>query len=229
MNKLLFTTAVVTFAVMGPPLARAAIVIDGDFLTPPGSVLPPGFTDYLSGSTFGPWTVTGTGHNAGVDLIGPFASGGHWKAPVATDGSVDLDGLAPGGIWQTILGLTSGDRYKLTFELSGNPDGPPKTKSVDVSIGSVSDDNFLYTLSPSNKDSNMLWQTETVTFTAGATNTLAFASQDVNSPFGPAIAEVAIVSAGIPESATWAMMVLGLAGLGIAGYRRTRPPVSMTV
>ena len=157
MKKLLLTTALAAFAVMGPSLAMANFVIDGDFLSPPGSVLPPGYTDYLHGQTFGPWTVTGTGTNAGVDLIGPYASGGYWKAPIATDGSVDLDGIRPGGIEQMISGLMSGDKYTLTFELSGNPAGGSATKSVDVSIGSVSNDNFTYTLTGANSLSNMLW------------------------------------------------------------------------
>jgi hypothetical protein len=30
------------------------------------------------------------------------------------------------------------------------------------------------------------------------------------------------VTAGVPELTTWAMMVLGFAGLGFAGYRRTK-------
>ena len=177
------------------------------------------------GQTFGPWTVTGTAPRAGVDLIGPYRSGGagYWKAPIATDGSVDLDGQNPGGIEQLISGLISGDKYKLTFELSGNPAGSPITKSVDVSIGSVVGDNFKYTLTRSNPLSNMLSETETVTFTAGATNILSFASQDPRSYYGPALAEVAIVGTAIPEPATRAMMILGLAGLGMTAYRRTRP------
>jgi len=31
----------------------------------------------------------------------------------------------------------------------------------------------------------------------------------------------------VPEPSTWAMMILGFAGLGFAGYRRTRKPVSI--
>jgi PEP-CTERM motif len=33
-----------------------------------------------------------------------------------------------------------------------------------------------------------------------------------------------VVAPGTPEPSTWAMMVLGFAGLGYAGYRRTREP-----
>jgi uncharacterized protein DUF642 len=159
-----------------------------------------------------PWLVTG----ASVDLIGAF-----WQSPTGpspTNGSVDLDGDAPGGVEQTIFGLTSGKTYTLSFSLSGNPDGAPATKSVDVSIGSVLDDNFTYTIG-TNTHANMMYVLETVTFTAGASNTLSFASQDVGTPFGPVIGGVSI-STGIPEASTWAMMFVGFAGLGVFGYRR---------
>jgi hypothetical protein len=33
---------------------------------------------------------------------------------------------------------------------------------------------------------------------------------------------------GVPEPATWAMMLLGFAGLGLAGYRRARTTISAT-
>jgi PEP-CTERM motif len=34
-------------------------------------------------------------------------------------------------------------------------------------------------------------------------------------------------SGAIPEPGTWAMMLLGFAGLGFAGWRRTRPKLSI--
>ena len=58
-----------------------------------------------------------------------------------------------------------------------------------------------------------------MTFTAGASNMLSFASQDVGTPFGPVIGGVSI-STGIPEASTWAMIFVGFAGLGVFGYRR---------
>jgi hypothetical protein len=221
-----FGAALVALMVGVPTVSMAAtnFVLDGTFLSPPGQTTPPGFTTYFSGQMFGPWTVTGTGSTsfggAGVDLIGPYATGGYWQAPIATDGSVDLDGDAPGGITQTISGLTAGDSYKLTFALSGNPDGSPMTKSVDVSIGSIVADNFTYTLTGGNSHADMLFQSETVQFVAGPSNTLSFSSEDVNSPYGPVVAEIAITS--VPEASTWAMMLAGFAGLGFAGYRKAR-------
>ena len=80
-----------------------------------------------------------------------------------------------------------------------------------------------------------------------------FATYDLSTAFGPVTSEDAFVygvplptSAGdlildpftigtatftatIPEPSTWAMMLLGFAGLGIAGYRRSLKPVSGAV
>ncbi len=199
--------------------AAANLVADGDFSNPWGGST---FTDYLSGSTFGPWTVTGSGSgpygSAGVDLIG-----GYWQAPTSGGGSVDLDGLYPGGIEQTLT-LTSGKTYDLSFYLSGNPDGFPTTKSVTVSIGNF-DETYTYTLSAGNSHTNMLYQLVTAQFVAGSTNTLSFSSNDGGgSPFGPVVGGVSVA---VPEASTWAMVGLGFAGLAFAGYRSRRTAISI--
>ncbi len=198
------------------------LVSDGDFNNPSGGG---SFTDYLSGTSFGPWTVTGTGSgpygSAGVDLIG-----GYWQAPTLGGGSVDLDGLAPGGIEQTINGLSAGKQYTLYFYLSGNPDGSPTTKTVDVSIGSL-DHVLTYTLNGSSSESDMQYEEIRAQFIAGSSNVLSFSSLDSNgSPFGPVVGGVSISA---PEPSTWAMMLAGFAGLGFLGFRRSRQPVAITV
>jgi choice-of-anchor C domain-containing protein len=215
MTKSCLCAAVAAAAVLAASSAFAANpVIDGNF---DNSIS--GFTTFDGGSTLpgGPWVVTG----ASVDLIGTY-----WQSPSGPsppNGSVDLDGNAPGGVEQTIFGLTSGKTYTLSFWLSGNPDGAPATKSVDVSIGSVVSDNFTYTIG-SNTHADMMYALKTVTFTAGASNTLSFASQDVASPFGPVVGGVSI--AAIPEPSTWVMMLAGFAGLSVFGYRARRRTAS---
>lgn len=220
MAKNFLRAAVFAAATAGSTAAFATtnLVTDGNFNSPGSSG---GFTTYLSGQTFdnGAWTVTGTGSNqyggAGVDLIGNY-----WQAPNNVGGSVDLDGDAPGGISQT-LNLSAGT-YQLTFYLSGNPDGGNATKTVDVSVGSVTNDPFSYTTG-SNGHGSMNYVMETVDFTVTTAGpvTLSFASQDnINSPWGPVIGGVAITN--VPEPTTWAMMALGFAGLGLAGWRRKR-------
>jgi choice-of-anchor C domain-containing protein len=217
MRKICLLTAVAGASILAAPAAFADnVVLDGNFNTSD-----PVYTTYFSGSSFGPWAVT----SGSVDLVG-----GYWQSPsganppTGTNGSVDMDGDAPGGISQGISGLTAGKTYTLTFWLSGNPDGPPATKSLDVSIGSAVDDNFTYTIG-TNSHTDMMYSMESVTFTADATNTLSFVSQDTNSPYGPVVGGVSIIT--VPEPATWAMMVLGFAGLGFAGYRKARPALPL--
>lgn len=208
--------------------SAASYVVDGDFAGPWGGS---SFVTYSSGSSLGPWTVTGTGSGpdgvAGVDLIGNY-----WQAPAAGEGSVDLDGNAPGGISQTISGLIAGETYILDFELSGNPDGASATKTVDVSIGNENEV-FTYTLNTSSTESNMQYVSEQLQFTAGALNTLAFASQDgAGSPFGAVVGNVSIVGnlgaplVPVPEPSSWAMMGLGFASLAFAGFRSRRAAIS---
>ncbi|GGI34583.1 hypothetical protein GCM10010987_80090 [Bradyrhizobium guangdongense] len=52
----------------------------------------------------------------------------------------------------------------------------------------------------------------------GGNATLNFASLDSNSPYGPVIGGVSI--SAVPEPSTWAMLILGFAGVGFIAYRR---------
>jgi choice-of-anchor C domain-containing protein len=210
----------------GMALAGAAsatnLVQDGNFnmYNLPGTGLPNSFVTYSAGTSFGltdttgPWKVT----NGSVDYIG-----GYWNGPTAGTGSVDLDGNAPGGISQTISTVI-GQTYALTFDLSGNPDGLPQTKSVSVDLNGSSTPSGIFTytvpgtvgLPGANHD--LLYNLETVDFTATGTSTeLAFLSNSPSGPgdtgfFGPVIGNVSVSAA--PEPATWALMIIGV---GMAG------------
>ncbi len=212
MRKICLLSAVAVAAIASASAAWAAnVVIDGDFNNSNAT-----FSDISSGGSIGPWSVT----SGSVDLVG-----GYWQSPSGpnfpsgTNGSVDMNGVSPGAISQGISGLTDGKTYTLTFWLSGNPDGPPASKSLDVSIGSVANDNFTYAIG-ANSHSNMMYTMESVTFVAGSSNTLSFVSQNAASDYGPVIGGVSILT--VPEPRTWALVALGFAGLGLAGYRRGR-------
>jgi hypothetical protein len=41
--------------------------------------------------------------------------------------------------------------------------------------------------------------------------------------------DLSVTGAAVPEPSTWAMMLLGFAGLGFVGYRRTCKPRSIAV
>jgi choice-of-anchor C domain-containing protein len=195
--------------------ASAVTVVDGNFTD---NIT--GFVTVQAGSTIGGaggWTVTG----GSVDLIGTY-----WQSPtpgIIGSGSVDLDGNSPGGIQQTIA--IGPGTYVLSFYLSGNPDGgiPVKT-SLSGITGATQE--FTYTTGNNSRD-NMNYILETMTFTIGpgvTSTVLSFTSQDSqDSPFGPVIGGVSISSA-VPEPSTWAMMILGFAGIGFLAYRRKNKP-----
>jgi hypothetical protein len=91
-------------------------------------------------------------------------------------------------------------------------------------------DNLIYTNGFASLDTNG------ISFTTAAgqsVNVFSFFAQGTP-PTGNAYGEIAspggfgvgtFTVTGVPESSTWAMMLLGFAGLGFAGYRRTKGAV----
>jgi choice-of-anchor C domain-containing protein len=200
----------VLFALCGMTAgARAVTLLDGSFETGAGTIPTGLYTTVAGGSSIGTWKVTG----GGVEWVGTYWSAANGIA------SVDLDGNSPGGIREPISGLTVGQEYAVTFDLSGNPDGGPTLKQVAVKVGSSPVSYFSYQLGLATH-ANMAYIPETLGFTAtGATEVLSFASYKTPGAYGPVIDNVSV--SAVPEPATWAMMLLGFAGLGFAGYSRT--------
>jgi choice-of-anchor C domain-containing protein len=189
---------VIALAAVGAWPALADID-NGTFLTPPSGSP---FVDLSSGSTDIPgWLVIGgtldpTGGS--VDWINNY-----WQAPPPGGYSVDLDGFTPGGISQALtLGAGS---YVLTFYLAGNPDGPPATKTVQVTAG-TSSSSFTFTLASNASESNMGWTQESYDFTTlGGPTVIAFQSADPTSEpngalpaYGPVVGGVSLTQ--VPEA-----------------------------
>lgn len=160
----------------------------------------PGFNPLTAGDTTSitDWSVD----TGGVDYIGSY-----WQASQGTR-SVDLNGLEPGSISQ-ILTTVIGTTYDVTFDLSGNPenltDSPytsPNPKAVRISAtGAVSKDFIFDTSIEGNTKTDMMWESQTYSFTATAiSTTLTFASQ-IAGAFGPAIDNV-LMTEKLPESPT---------------------------
>jgi hypothetical protein len=179
---------------------------DGFFNDPSAS--PPGvnFQTFTGGTMMGPWNVVGS-----IDLIGTY-----WNGPPVGGNSVDLNGDSQGGITQTFF-LNPGS-YVVGFYLSGNPDGAPSTKTVDVSITGAPDPIYQFTTALDGNH-NLTYTFETLNFsTLGGPVTLSFLSQDTGD-FGAVVGGVTISNA-VPEPSTWAMMILGFMGVGFMAYRR---------
>ena len=150
------------------------------------------------------WAVT----SGSVDLIG--ANSGFDFFP-GNGGYVDLDGSSgsPGAL-QTVAGFAAGN-YTLTFDLGGNArnDG---NKTTVITLGSFTTSITLASADP--------YQLYTLNFlTTGGQ--LSFADLvGGNNNIGNILDNVSLSTAAVPESSTWAMMVLGLFSVGFLAYRR---------
>jgi choice-of-anchor C domain-containing protein len=167
--------------------SAASLVTNGSFEagTNPGSYLTVNAGD--STSITG-WTIT----SGSVDYIGSY-----WQA---SDGvrSLDLSGNQAGASSQSFATIP-GQSYQVAFDLSGNPDGTRGTKTVEVSATGATPADYTYdTSAEGNTLATMKWQSESYTFTATSNSTtLAFTSL-VNSPYGPALDNVAVIPVCTP-------------------------------
>lgn len=147
---------------------------DGTYADP-GS----GFQQLNAGDT----SIVGWTVDAGsIDWIGT-----HWT-PQAGAMSIDMSGAEAGAISQT-LDTTIGNTYTVSFFLSGNPEGDPVVKTLDVSAtgGTLA----TYTYDTTGNDlANMNWTQQEYTFLATSTSTTLSFVSTTTTPFGPAIDSV---------------------------------------
>jgi choice-of-anchor C domain-containing protein len=160
------------------------------------------FYPLFGGSTAIPgWIVGdfGLGGPHGVDLITNY-----WDASDGVD-SVDLSGYAAGSISQTFP-TVPGVTYKVTFDMSANPDGGPRVYSMSVDATGNAAATYTYDTGAKGNSSNfyapngdMKWETMTYSFTAtSASTTLTFS--DITPPiipywFGPGLDNVRLTFA----------------------------------
>ena len=196
-----------------PTTAFAAnLVTNGGFETP--TVSPPCCSTVPPDSLDG-WTAT---PNVNV-VLGTYSS---TNGNLAAEGNQYLDLVGQGGTGSIFQDLITeiGGVYTLSFVYSHNLFTPSSatSASASLSVGSLLD-----TISHSTGDtSNLDWLTYTNTFTAtGTTTRLTFTN--LTGGVNEGIFLDAVSVAAVPEPATWAMMLLGFAGIGMA-LRRTRKP-----
>ena len=135
---------------------------------------------------------------------------------------VAIDGAFHAGpISQTVGGLTVGQSYHLSFNYAFSQqyafDGPT-TQNLSVSLGGFSATSSDFALGNHGFSG---WGTANFDIIATATSeVLSFSS--LASPQAPPFALVSDVSltGGVPEPSTWAIMLLGFAGVGVAARLR---------
>lgn len=209
--KIVLATLLATGLIAASTGAQAAnLILDGDFNNSNAT-----FSTVTAVSTIGPWHVTA----GSVDLIG-----GYWQSPsgpnasaAGTNGSIDLNGNAPGTLSQSFA-TQIGKTYEVTFDLSANPDGGPAVKSTKVKVGPASGVFSFPSVAASH--ANMNYIPETINFTATSnTTTLTFLGNNT-SQYGAVIGDVSVLA--VPEPATWASLLLGLGAMGAVMRTRRR-------
>jgi hypothetical protein len=199
---LTLTAALVVSAALGVSAANASTVLSDDF-------------DSLGQVAQGNWagdavflSIPQPGNVQGlpsVDLVGP---GFYDNLAYGTGNSVDLDGSTgggnvPAGEIQSIASLASGD-YTVTFLLAGNLRGAPNQVTA-VSIGGTTID-----VTPSGNTQD--YTSYTLNFT-GVSGQVAFTDLGPSDQQGDLLDNV-VVTTGVPEPATWAMMLMGFGAVG---------------
>ncbi|HEY0395822.1 MAG TPA: choice-of-anchor C family protein [Candidatus Elarobacter sp.] len=154
---------------------------------------------FEDGGAIAAWTSLGAGSRAvrGWRVTSGTAAlvGRYWQA---ASGSNSLEVGSPGaGAVEQTLATVAGRRYRLTFALAGNPDGPPRIKTLVVTAG-ASTGRFTFD-SASRTRAAMGWMRETLEFTGtGSATTIRFARVDGGAAawYGPVIDDVAVTEPG---------------------------------
>jgi hypothetical protein len=166
------------------------------------------------------WTVVGVG-GLSRDVNGAFGvAGDQGSYFLDLTGYCDLS-CAPGG-WAGVaqtFDTVANATYTVTFDLGGNANYASNGSGVAVTAGSFSG-SFLNT--DANNDRLTVWKGETFQFVAsGASTTLSIIGNQGQAFVG--LDKVAVTfnhdgasAGGVPEPASWALMILGFGGAGAA-------------
>jgi hypothetical protein len=188
----------------------------GDNL-PPNSTVIPGWTTVVSSANTGVGPAVywlNTANNYGLT---PPPGGGSYFLDLTGEGDAGLAGVS-----QTVA-TGVGNTYSLSFYLGsstqyGTPDG------ITVSSNALaSPATFISTTTTPN---NNQWELETISLVATSNETtITLDGSSGVSYIGLGDVSLDLVSvAAVPEPSTWAMMMLGFAGVGFMAYRRKSKP-----
>jgi hypothetical protein len=206
--------------------ARANLVTNAGFGDPDGNFVDntgTGGDDVAVGSSdITGWTISGAYSVLWIPIGGLY--GGLNPSPGNPSSFlVDLTGTTNSAPFDSVsqtIATTAGAHYTLTFDL-GSAIQWGIQAGVTASAGSASE-----TFTSTNPgDSTNFWNSETLNFVATGPSTLiTLAGASGQSYIGVDNVAVVETTGGVPEPSTWAMILLGFAGVGYMGYRRAKQP-----
>ncbi len=204
------------------------------------------FTEGFDGLASNSLNVTALGPNVtvsgGVDVVGQVNNYGINN--ITTGNVIDLDGTpGPGSLIATNapFAFNAGDRITLSFLLSGSQRSSAAdnffigytfgsaTALKDITgTGYFNFVNFASAVAPSSGSQSISllgtagFVQTSVSFTALQSGTFGFSLGTTSADnVGPLIDNISLdISSAVPEPSTWAMMILGFAGVGFMAYRR---------
>ncbi len=211
-------------ALVGTSASAANLVSNGSFEDKSGFVADSNDTMTLGAgsTTMNGWTVI-TNDTAWIGPSNPFGI-------TAQDGdySLDLQGYSDGSPYSGVtqnLSTVNGAVYELTFQLGSFANAPT---GLTASAGTGSQ---TFTTTAQNAYG---WQQESLTFTAtGASTLLTLQGVQANNAYiGLDNVDVTClrscsVNGGVPEPATWAMLIAGVFSVGGAIRSRRAKPASL--
>lgn len=202
------------------PASAANLLTNGSFEDIGAGAAPEGWgglTYYTDGTHPGHvalpgWTVL----DGSVDLTGTHTT---WGPAATGDYSLDINGWEAGTISQS-FDTVVGKLYQVSFAYSRNAAGAPDPATADVSAGGS-----IFHVSAANNPAlygtggNMLWQQGGFSFVGTGHDTIQLKATVPGN--GGVFFDAVSVSGGVPEPATWALMISGF-GLAGAALRRRR-------
>jgi len=148
-----------------------------------------------------------------------------WSAPGPLTGNfVALDGDSNynGPLTQMISGLTAGATYTLTFDWAAAQYADRTGPTTEQLVATIGGDSFSTAVKNNASQSSTGWFDESFTFKASGSNELlSFLSIGTPNGMPPvALLDNVSITGGVPEPATWGMMLVGVAGVGAIMRRR---------
>ncbi|MES2350097.1 MAG: PEP-CTERM sorting domain-containing protein [Pseudomonadota bacterium] len=125
---------------------------------------------------------------------------------------IDLDGSSlRAGVFSNSISLRAGSTYTMSFDMAGNQ-RKWGSDTVDVSFGATHQTYVIGQADP--------LSTRTLTFTPSSSGVYAFSFHNRGGDNRGAFLEQVAITTSVPEPASYAMLLAGLAGLALVTVRR---------